>query len=163
MTVSALPETWRETVRQEWTDYNGHMNLAYYVLIFDHATDRFYPTVGLGEAYHERTNRSTFTVESHITYPAELMVGDEVYCTTQLLGFDEKRIHYFHRMYHAGRDYLAATTELLAVHVDMGLRRVVAMPEEILANLGTMLEQHARLERPAEAGRVIGVKSRSGA
>lgn len=160
MPLTAPPETWRETVREEWTDYNGHMNLAYYVLIFDHATDAFYDAVGLGEDYKNRTNGSTFAVESHVTYDAELMAGDEVYCTTQLLDFDEKRIHYFHAMYHANKGYLASTTELLALHVDMNSRRVAPMPAEIMDKLAAVLEQHRGLPRPKQAGRVIGIRRR---
>lgn len=162
MTPVEPPETWRETVLNEWTDYNGHLNLAYYVLIFDHATDAFYPTLGLGEAYRDRTSCSTFAVESHITYDAELLAGDEVRCTTQLLGFDEKRIHYFHHMYHAGKGYLAATTELLAVHVDLVVRRVVPMPEEIQNNLGAVMAVHGGLPTPRQVGRVIGIKAKAG-
>jgi acyl-CoA thioester hydrolase len=154
------PVTWRETVREEWTDYNGHLNLAYYVLIFDHATDAFYPLVGLGQAYRERTNRSTFAVESHVTYDAELRAGAEVRCTTQLLGFDEKRIHYFHAMHHAAEGFLAATTELLAVHVDLAVRRVAPMPKTVLERLAAMLEEHRGWPRPKQAGRVIGIRSR---
>lgn len=160
MTLTAPPEVWRETVREEWTDYNGHMNLAYYVLVFDHATDAFYPTVGLGEAYRDRTNCSSFTVETHTTYPAELLTGEEIYCTTQLLDFDDKRIHYFHAMYHAEKGTLASTTELLAVHVDLTERRVVAMPPEILGNLAAVLEAHRALPRPEQAGRIIGIRRR---
>ena len=156
------PETWRETILEEWTDYNGHMNLAYYVLVFDHATDAFYPSVGLGEDYRNSTGCSSFTVEGHIAYPAELMSGDEVFCTTQLMGFDDKRIHYFHRMYHAEQGYLAATTELLAVHVDLGARRVVPMPEEIQNNLAAVLAEHSKLPKPEQVGRVIGIRSKPG-
>lgn len=157
MSPAEPPETWREVVRPEWTDYNAHLNLAYYVLIFDHATDAFYPMVGLGERYRERTNHSTFAVESHVTYDAEVLAGDEVRCTTQLLGYDEKRIHYFHRMYNAGNGHLAATTELLAVHVDLAVRRVVPMPEPVRRSLAAMMAAHRSLPRPAQAGRVIGI------
>ena len=118
------PETHREVVLPEWCDYNGHMNLSYYVLVFDHATDKFWDVLGIGIDYRNRTDFSTFTVESHITYDREVLEGDAVRCTTQLLGFDDKRIHYFHRIYHAREGYLAATTELLVVHVDLSVRRV---------------------------------------
>ena len=91
-TVSHPPELHREIVRPEWCDYNGHMNLAFYVLVFDHATDAFWNTLGIGLDYRDRTNNSTFGVESHITYDREVLEGDEVRCTTQLLGFDDTAI-----------------------------------------------------------------------
>ncbi len=154
-------ETARATIRGEWTDYNGHMNLAYFVLIFDYATDGFYGRIGLGPDYRARTDRSTFAVETHTSYLAELMEGQAVVCTTQLLGFDEKRIHFFHRMFKAGSDLVAATTEQMAVHVDLVARRVASMPEEIQERLGDVFVRHARLARPAQAGRVIRLAGRA--
>ncbi len=153
-------ELHRETILPAWCDYNGHMNLAYYVLAFDHATDAFWDELGIGLDYRIRTDNSTFTVESHITYDQEVMAGDEVRCTTQLLGFDDKRIHYFHRMYHAADGYLAATTELLGVHVDLTVRRVAPMPDEVLARLAAVMDAHRRLATPDEVGRVIAIRPR---
>ena len=159
MTTTA-PETHREIIRQEWCDYNGHMNLAYYVLVFDHATDKFWDMLGIGLDYRNWTDNSTFTVESHITYDREVLGDDEVRCTTQLLGFDDKRIHYFHRMYHVRDGYLAATTELLGVHVDLTVRRVAAMPEDVRARLADTLDAHRGLGTPDEIGRLIGLGPR---
>ncbi len=153
--TDAAPESHREIVRPEWCDYNGHMNLAFYVLVFDHATDAFWDMLGLGLDYRVRTDNSTFTVESHITYDREVLDGDEVRCTTQLLGFDDKRIHYFHRMYHARDGYLAATTELLGVHVDLTVRRVAPMPDDVRARLADTMDAHQGFGPPDQAGRVI--------
>ena len=153
-------ELHRETILPAWCDYNGHMNLSYYVLVFDHATDAFWDMLGIGRDYKERTDNSTFTVESHITYDREVLDGDEVRCTTQLLGFDAKRIHYFHRMYHARDGFLAATTELLAIHVDLTIRRVGPMPDDVQARLADTMEAHRRFGPPDEAGRVIGLGPR---
>jgi acyl-CoA thioester hydrolase len=155
-----LPLTWRERVREEWTDYNQHMNLAYYVLIFDHATDEFYRSVGLGLEYRERSGFSTFAVEAHITYDAEVSAGEEVICRSRLLDFDEKRLHYFHMMYHSENHNLVATTEILAVHVDLGARRVAAMPDEIGQLLAQRLEADRRFPVPEQVGRVIAIRRR---
>ena len=151
---------WSEAVRPEWTDYNGHMNVAYFTLIFDHATDVFYPLIGLGRPYRERTGHSTFAVECHITYQREASTGDNVMVTTQLLGHDEKRIHYFHVMSHADEGYQMATLEQLAVHVDLGRRKVIPMPDEPQALLKAMAEAHADLPRPAQVGSVMIVGSK---
>jgi len=161
--ISQPPETHREFIRPEWCDYNRHMNLAYYVLVFDHATDAFWHELGIGLEYRDRTDHSTFTVESHITYDQEVLEGDEVRCTTQLLGFDDKRIHYFHRMYHVRNDYLAATTELLGVHVDLTIRRVAPMPNDIRARLGETMDSHRHFVQPDQVGQVISLGSRRGA
>lgn len=156
--ASELPAIWREAVRDEWCDYNDHLNVAYYILIFDHATDAFYDSIGLDAAYRAASDCSTFAVEMHTNYLAEVGNGDETCCTTQLLDFDEKRIHYFHRMYHAADGYLSATTEVMAVHVDMTQRRVAPMPEPLLANLRALRGAHAALPRPEQQGRTIGIR-----
>jgi acyl-CoA thioester hydrolase len=78
-------------VEHEWVDYNGHLNMAYYILIFDHATDAFHDGLGLDKAYRLSAGGSTFAVETHTTYLAEVHEGDEVYVTTQLLDFDVPR------------------------------------------------------------------------
>ena len=158
VTRREIPETWREHVRSEWCDYNDHLNLAYYVLIFDHATDAFYDSLGLDRSYREATNCSTFAVESHTVYLAELLDGDEVFCTTQLLDYDERRLHYFHRLYHSEKRYLSATTELLAVHVDLGLRKTAPMTPGLLERLSRELEDHRHFPRPDQQGRVIGIR-----
>lgn len=151
-------EVHRETIIEDWADYNGHMNLAYYVLVFDFATDALYPRLGLGHDYMKATNCSTFTLETHTTYQRELMVGAEVICTTQLIDFDEKRMHYLHRMYHAEEGFLSATTECMAVHVDLGERKVVPMPDGVQAALSDMLARHRAWPSPEEAGRIIGIR-----
>lgn len=157
MTHPAPLELWREAVRPEWIDYNGHMNVAYYTLVFDHGVDAFFEYVGLGRAYRDSTTGSTFAVEQHITYNREVIEGDELRCTTRLVAFDEKRIHHFHEMYHAADGYLAATTEFLSLHVDLSIRKVTPMPENILARLADLLAAHRTLPPSDNIGRMIGV------
>ena len=86
---------------------------------------------------------------------AEVLEAASVRCTTQLLGFDEKRMHYFHRMYREDDGALAATMELMAVHVDLGRRKVVPMPDGIQSRLGGIFLAHASLDRPPQVGRVM--------
>ncbi len=144
-----------ETVRPEWIDYNGHMNVAYYVMAFDHATDGFFDSLGVGAAYCQREGRSLFAVEQHIAYKREVREGERLVIATQLLGFDDKRLHFFQRMAPAGGDFIAATMESLGVHVDMTARRASAFPEAAQAALARLMARHANLPRPAEAGRAV--------
>lgn len=160
MTFEAPFSRWRETVIPDWTDYNGHMNVAYFALIFDHATDIFYPAIGLGEPYRERTGKSTYAVETHLTYGRGANEGDEVIVTTQLLGFDEKRLHYFNVMSHAEDGYQMATQEQMALHVDLAQNKVEPMSAETLDLLAQMAEAHGALPRPPEAGRAITLASK---
>lgn len=145
----------------EWMDYNGHMNVAYYVLAFDHATDAFTAALGMGQDYRERQHCSAFVVETHVNYQRELVASDPLRITTQLLGFDGKRIHCFHRLYHAGKGFLAATTELMLIHVDLAERHSVLMPLLTLDRLGAVMAQHIQLPRPPQSGRVMGVRAKS--
>ena len=149
--------TWRGNVKEEWCDYNGHLNLAYYVVIFDLATDVFYAGLGLGETYNNISNHSWCTAESHVCYESEVFAGTEVYCTTQLIGFDKKRIHYFHRMYRVTGRILVATNELLALHVDLKERRVVEVAAAALDPLRQMLVSHQALSRPKQLGSQISI------
>ena len=150
-----------EPVQPEWIDYNGHMNLAYYVLIFDHATDAFLDYIGMTEQNREANQSSTFAAELHVTYEQEVKLGDEVSVRTQLLGFDEKRIHYFHTMYHTIEGYLVATNELISLYMDMQERRVGIMPESVQHKLGEIQSAHNVLPIPRQAGSGIGLRGSS--
>jgi len=147
-------------VEPGWIDYNGHMNVAYYHMAFDRATDAFLERIGLGEAYLKEHEGSMFALEDHITYQRELRVGDPFRISLQLLDVDEKRVHYFQRLFHGEEGYLAATCEHLSIYVDMRRRRSAPLPETVAAELASLLAEHRRLERPREAGRPMGVKRR---
>ena len=149
-----------DVVPSNWIDYNGHMNVAYYVLAFDHATDAFMDALGMGRDYRERDKCSAFVVETHVNYQRELVAGDPLRITTQLLGFDSKRIHYFHRLYHDERKFLSATSELMIIHVDLAERHSASMPLAVLDRLGALMSAHIQLPRPPQSGRVIGVRAK---
>ena len=156
MGTSTLLQLHTEVVQREWIDYNDHMNLAYYVLIFDHATDAFFDYLGLDATFRKNSKSSTFAAEMHVSYHRELSVNTEVSVCTQLLGFDEKRIHYFHYMY-APDGTLAASNELMSLYMDMEQRRVGRMPEEILSSLEKVWSLHKELDTPNSKGSVIGI------
>lgn len=154
-TIAAPLALHRESVDPAWIDYNGHMNLAYYVLAFDHATDAFFDYLGLGVAYLEANNCSTFALESHVTYGREMKAGEPMQFETQLLDHDAKRLHYMHMMYHAEEGYLASTNELVSLHVDMTQRRSAPMPPSVLERLDQVAAAHNALPRPPQAGQSI--------
>ncbi len=161
MSVDAPLSLWSETVVPEWCDYNGHMNVAYYLLIFDHATDALWERIGLGPTYRERTDCSTFGVECHMNWIAEAMDGDELRCTTQLLGCDEKRMHYFHHMYHAEKGHLISTIELMSLHVDLTTRKVCPMPQAVQSELAAIRAAHEAMPVPDQVGHVMGVRPKA--
>jgi acyl-CoA thioester hydrolase len=149
----------REPVHADWLDYNGHMNVAYYVLAFDHASDALADHIGIGHAYMQRTNCSIFILEAHVAYLREVVGGDPLRFETYLLGFDDKRIHYAHAMIHDAEGYHAATNELILLHVDLGARRGVAMPEPVRAALARIAAEQTGLAPPRGLSRVMGLGS----
>jgi acyl-CoA thioester hydrolase len=147
---------WTETVPPAWIDYNGHMNVAYYVMIVDHATEAFHAAVGIDEAYR-RAGASTFAVEQHVNYLREVHAGATIACATRLVGLDDKRLMLFHELFNEGEGYLAATSEVLALHVDLGARRASPFPPAVRARLAEVLAAHAAVPLAAKIGRSIAV------
>ena len=152
--------THAETVRPEWIDYNGHMNVAYYVLVFDHATDVLFDALGLDEAYRARTNHSLFAVEQHILYEGEVGLGAPLRVESRVLGVDGKRLHFGHEMFHATEGRRAATIELMAVHIDLGIRRTAPFPPERRRVLDIAAAAHARLAPADWVGRRVSLAPR---
>lgn len=144
-------------VEPAWIDYIGHLNMAYYHVLFDRAVEEGFGLIGLGQEYMEERGASYFAAEVHVLYRRELKAHEEVRATLQLVDHDEKRLHFYMELRHAREGWVAATCEQLALHVDMGSRKVTPFPEDILRNLAVMKAAHARLARPAALGRVIAV------
>src|ERR1700726_2416889 len=136
-------------------DYNRHLNMAFYNWLFDRAVDEVYELLGLGLAYVEVSRHSTFTAEVHVRYLRELHSGDPVRVTFQLLGYDAKRLHYFEELHHAEEHWLSATSENMALHVDMEARKTAPFRPPVSARLERMKAAHATLPIPESAGRRI--------
>ena len=148
-------------VEPAWIDYNGHMNMAYYHVLFDRAVEEGFGLVGLGQHYLEEREASYYAAEIHTVYRRELTANDPVRTTLQLIDYDEKRLHFYLEIRHAGEGWVAATCEQLALHVNSATRKVSPFPDDILANLSVMKAAHARLARPKDLSRVIGIPGRS--
>jgi acyl-CoA thioester hydrolase len=148
-------------VEDQWIDYNGHFNMAYYNVIFDRAGDEAFLLLGLGPDYVKRTNCSFFTLEAHITYLRELHAGDAVKVSFQLLDHDEKRAHYVEQMYHAEDNWLASVSEHMVIHVDMSARKSSPFPPDVQERIAGMREAHRTLPIPPQVGHKIGILRRS--
>ena len=147
-------------VLPEWIDYNGHMNVSYYVLAFDRGVDAFMELIGISPAYIEQRRASTFTLEMHVKFIHELRLGDPLRINCQLLDFDTKRVHYFLRMHHAEDGHLAAVSEQIMVHVDLETRRSSEFPDDVRLALTNLMRAHHDLPRPEKSGSVIGIRRR---
>jgi acyl-CoA thioester hydrolase len=142
-------------VEPAWIDYNGHLNMAYYNVLFDRAVDEAYELIGCGLAYLRERRHSCFTAEVHLRYLRELNAGDPVRVTFQLLDFDAKRLHYFEQLFHADEGWLSATSENMALHVDMDAKKTTSFPDDIAARLAQLKAAHAALPAPEGVGRRI--------
>ena len=119
-----------EKIIKEWTDYNGHMNLAFYIHIFDNAADIMLDRFKMGGESAKTDKKSTFVVETHTTYVQELRIDEEVDVHLYHLDHDKKRIHYKLSMFNKKKKYLAATTEVLSLYIDLKQRKVTEFEEE---------------------------------
>ena len=155
MSIPVPFDRYRGEVLPEWIDANGHLNLAYYIVLFDYATDALFDAIGIGLGYKEATNHGTFAVETHNLYERELLVGERVHVVTQILGSDDKRLHFAHEMFSLASGHRAATQELMYLHIDLSARRVVPWPADVRERLSAASAAHARLTRPDWAGRRI--------
>ncbi|HVY14882.1 MAG TPA: thioesterase family protein [Rhodopila sp.] len=144
-----------DVVRPEWIDSNGHMNLAYYVVVFDYATDALYDALDIGNAYRARTQYSCFTAETHTLYERELHLGEKLRVRSWLLGADAKRVHYFHEMFHDASGERSCVQELMALHIDMRVRRVAPFEAEKYATMQALVREYAPMELPKGCGRRI--------
>ena len=152
-----------QRVLPEWIDYNGHMNVAFYVLAFDKALDSVFDLLDIGAEYVRRTGDSAFVLQNHVAYLAELKQGDPIRVTFQLLDWDAKKVHYFMHMYHATEGFLAATAEQVMVHVSLETRRSSPFPTEALAKWAALQNAHDALPHPQTAGASIGIRRKTSA
>ena len=145
-------------VEPAWIDYNGHLNMAYYNVLFDRAVDEAFALVGIGPDYVKSRNCSYFTAEVHVRYLRELRADDPVRVTVQLLDCDAKRLHFFEQLFHATEGWVSATSEDVALHVNMETKKTAPFPDDVAARLAKMKASHARLPRPEVAGRRIEIR-----
>jgi len=144
-------------VKDEWIDYNGHFNMAFYSVLFDQCCDEALQLVGLGPDYVKQRNCSYYTLVAQVNYLRELKAGDEVNMTLQMYDFDAKRIHFFLHMYHAKEGWLSATMESLCIHVDMNVTKSAPWPDDIRHKISAMYEAHKDLPTPDQLGKAIGI------
>jgi acyl-CoA thioester hydrolase len=147
-------------VEPAWIDYNGHMNMGYYLVAYDRATDELLDHLGMDAGYRQASGCSIYVLEVHLCYERELRLGDRARVDVQIIDHDAKRIHCFMRMHRHGDDELAATGELMLMHVALGNGRATPMPESVAARVRALAASHGALARPPHLGRAIGIRHR---
>jgi acyl-CoA thioester hydrolase len=157
VTIPAPFDQYRGEVLPEWIDYNGHLNLAYYTVLFDYASDLLFETIGIGRTYKDATGHGTFVVETHNLYENELLVGEQVRIASQIVAADDKRLHVAHEMFSLADGRRSATQELMFLSIDLGRRRVAPFLPQARAAIAAAAAAHAGLPRPGWLGRRLGL------
>ena len=127
----------------EWTDYNNHMNLSYYILLFDMGAEQILSKFHMGEHSAKTTKKSTMVVETHTTYNNEVKEGEEVEINLSYLDHDKKRLHYKLEMYEKNKKTLSATTELLALYIDLNIRKVSEFENEKVKIMDQFIKENS--------------------
>ena len=126
----------------DWTDYNNHMNLSFYILVFDRAAEKILSQFKMGEEAAKKEKRSTMVVETHTTYNNEVKEGDDVEVFLSYFNHDKKRLHYKLEMYEKGKNNLSATTEVLALYMNLDLRKVAEFENEKVLIMDKFIEEN---------------------
>jgi acyl-CoA thioester hydrolase len=147
-------------IEPQWIDYNGHLNMAYYNVMFDRAIDELWLGLGIGPAYMRERKGSTFTAECHVRYLREIHLGDPVQVSILLVAADEKRLHTFEELRHASEGWLSATSENMTIHIDMTARKTAPFPPDIRARIEAVVTAHSTVARPEGIGRKIAMPSK---
>jgi acyl-CoA thioester hydrolase len=153
--IPAPFDRYRGEVLPEWIDLNGHMNLAYYTVLFDYASDLLFDTIGIGRDYKDRTGHGTFVVETHNLYEQELLIGERVRVVSRILAADDKRLHVGHEMFRCADGRRAATQELMFLAIDLQQRRVAPFLPAVQERVAAAASAHAGLPRPDWIGRRV--------
>lgn len=142
------------TIEPAWTDYNGHMNMAYYNVLFDRGLEQVFDLLGMGADYAKNRRLTFYTAEIHVCYVRELHENETVRVSSQLLDHDVKRMHFYQEIRHED-GWLAATSESVILHIDMSGPKVAPFSDDVSPRIEEMARAHAELPIPERVGRKI--------
>ena len=131
-----------KVIIKDWIDYNGHMNLSYYILVFDMGAEVILSKFKMGEQSAKTTKRSTMVVETHTNYIKEVKENDEVIIYLSHVDHDKKRLHYKLEMYDKTKNTLSATTEVLSLYIDLNIRKVAEIEKEKIIIIDDFINSH---------------------
>jgi acyl-CoA thioester hydrolase len=153
--LEALPLFYRTTIPESYLDAMGHMNVRWYMAVFDEAAWKFFASVGMDQTYYENHHGGGFALKQFVRYLAEVRAGETVAVRTRVLGRSAKRIHFMHFMISETAQRLAATLEVLGSHADLRAQRTSPYPPQIAARIDALLAEHRQLDWEAPVCGVI--------
>ena len=160
MSQSAAAAPYKSTfvVKPEWVDDNGHMNVAYYLSAFDDGGEVFFQDCGIGWDYTRQGRGTVFIANCDLDFRRELFVDERLRVETQLIDWTPKLVHTYQALYHHVDGYLAATAEMLFVHIAFADRKNTPMPSPAQERLAAVSKTHKALARPENIGRKIAIR-----
>ncbi len=144
--------TYRGHIIGDWLDHNRHMNLGFYLVVFDNGTGGLYENLVIGEATRGTIGHSMFTLEARVIYLKELFIDDNIRIETRILGYDHNKIHYMHWMINEQNDEICAINELMGINVDINTRKSISFSDDTLSRLAILSTEHHNYPMPEEAG-----------
>jgi acyl-CoA thioester hydrolase len=161
--IASLPEIYRTTIPAAYEDRNGHMNVRWYLVLYDEAGDAMYPTLGLTDEYLAASGTGGFDLEHHLWYLSEVRVGDAVAIRLRMLARSQKLCHYMMFMVNETRGRLSSLFECVHAHADLKARRTAAFPAQAIAAIDALIAAQQALPWPAPVSGSMAVKAASGA
>jgi len=153
--LEALPLFHRQTIPPDYLDLMGHMNIRWYMALYDEAAWKFFASIGMDEAYSRTRHAGGMALKQFITYYAEVHAGQTVAVRTRMLGRSAKRFHFMHFMINETTGVLASTMEVLGTHADLNARRTSPFPPDIAANIDAKIAEYRQLDWEAPVCGVI--------
>jgi acyl-CoA thioester hydrolase len=158
--TKSLPLSKPITLKPEWIDYNGHVNMAYYLVMFDNSLEEFVAPLGLGEDYLKATNCSYFIADMKISYLRELKLTDKAIIRFRLIDYSDKAFHYGMELFHAEEHFLSAAMEGVSIHVDMAVKKATPVNDKTKLALKKMYVDHAGFEPCPHFGKLVGLRKK---
>lgn len=159
--LAALPEVYRATIPREYEDRNGHMNVRWYLVLYDEAGDLMYPMLGLTDAYFAQTSMGGFDLEHHIWYVSEVGIGDTVVIRLRMLARNTKLCHYMMFMVNETRGKVASAFECVHAHADLKTRRTAAFPAQASRTIDSLIAAQQALSWAAPISHSMGIRATS--
>lgn len=143
--IQALTFHIRVTIPAAYLDLFGHMNIQYYVKVFNDSIFNMCAQGGMDEAFFLNSGRGMYALEQHIKYMAEVREGETVATYSRIFGRTDKRVHFMHFMVNETRQNLAATLEAMALHIDRQTKKGASFPPDIATALDAQIALHQAL------------------
>ncbi|WP_040980981.1 thioesterase family protein [Oceanobacillus jeddahense] len=156
--MTGSKQIWKGHVLPEWVDYNGHMNDAYYALVFSYSLDALMDEIGLDEEGRTAYTYTIFTLEAHIKYVKEAHENEELHTNVTVLDRDEKRMHLWFEMKNQ-EDATVATSEQMVMGIDESSGRPAPFPEAVETEV-KQLPKLAKESWPAGANKPMGIRKK---